>query len=670
MRGRTGRAVALALVLALVVGFIVTRAVESADSAIVTSTLTPIADTYVQSDTPTVNYGTASRIPVDASPVRLIYTRFDLSGLDAPVQSAKLRVHVSSVADSQSPSGGSVALVNDNTWTETGMTYANRPTDWSPNIQTLGAVNRNTWYEMDVASAITPGGQLTLGMRSTNVDGAFYDTREAATLAPQLVVVTGSDDPTTSSSSTSTSSTTTTTTPTVTNTVVPTADTFVQSDTATTNYGTVSRIPVDSSPVRQIFMRFDLSALSGPVQAATLRLHVSSLADSQSPSGGSVALVSNNTWTETGMTYNNRPTSWGANIQTLGAVNRNTWYELNVTSAITSGGALTLGLRSTNGDGAFYDSREAGALAPQLVVTTGTPTTTTTSSSTTTSTSTTTTTTTPPQPGDVFIAAAGDISCRNGLGTNATQCRQLQVSNIIVNDPSITTFLALGDLQYESGELANFQGNYDASYGRIKAITKPTPGNHEYATTGASGYYTYFGAQAGDPTKGYYSFDVGSTWHIAMLNGNCGIVSCAASSTQTQWLAADLAANTRPCVIGAWHQPRWSSGMEHGNDTHFGPFWDVLQANNAELVLNGHEHTYERFAPMLPSGVASPNGIEEIVVGTGGRSLYTFAAAQPNSLTRLATFGILKLRLGANDYSYQFIGQDGTVFDSGSGVCH
>jgi hypothetical protein len=246
----------------------------------------------------------------------------------------------------------------------------------------------------------------------------------------------------------------------------------------------------------------------------------------------------------------------------------------------------------------------------------------------------------------------------------------MQVSDIVLRDPSISTFLALGDLQYESGELANFQGAYDASYGRIKSITKPTPGNHEYATTGASGYYTYFGALAGDPAKGYYSFDIGSTWHIAMLNGNCGIVACTATSAQTRWLAADLAASTRPCTIAAWHQPRWSSGQEHGNDTHFGPFWDVLQANHAELVLNGHEHTYERFAPMLPSGVASPNGIEEIVIGTGGRSLYTFAAAQPNSITRLATFGVLKLRLGANDYSYQFVGQDGTVFDSGSGVCH
>ena len=650
-RGQVGRLIAIVLVLALGIGVLVARTAGTAGSAIVTTTLAPIADTYVQSDTPTTNYGLVNRIPVDASPVRQIFLRFDLSGLSAPVQSAKLRIHVSSLADSQSPRGGSVALVNDNTWSETGMTYNNRPTSWGTNLATLGAVNRNTWYELDVASAITPGGQLSLGLRSTNGDGAFYDAREAdAALAPQLIVVTGTEDPTSSTDST----TTTTTAPPTITTATPVADTYVQADTATTNYGTTTRMPADSAPVRQIFSRFDLYALSGPVQAAKLRVHVSSVADSQSSSGGSVALVNDNTWSETGMTYNNRPTSFGTNLATLGAVNRDTWYEFNVTSAITTGGLVTLGLRSTNGDGAFYDSRESGVHAPQLIVTTAT----------------TTTTTTLPQAGDVKIAAMADLACPQGLGTNATSCRQVQISNLILNDPSISMFLALGDLQYESGELANFQTSYENSYGRLKSITKPTPGNHEYATAGASGYYTYFGAQAGDPTKGYYSFDVGTQWHIVMLNGNCDILSCTATSTQTQWLTDDLTANTRPCTIATWHQPRWSSGNEHGSDTHFGPWWDVLQQYNAEVVLNGHEHSYERFAPQLPSGVASETGIREIVAGTGGRSLYTFAAAQPNSIVRLSTMGLFTMTLGNGTYSWQFSGEDGTVFDSGTGTCH
>ena len=384
---------------------------------------------------------------------------------------------------------------------------------------------------------------------------------------------------------------------------------------------------------------------------------------------GSVARVTETPWTETGLTYNNRPTGFGANVATLGAVNRNTWYEMNVAAAVTPGVVQTLGLRSTNDDGVYWDSRETGATAPQLIITAGTTTTTTSTSTTTTSTSTTTTTTQPPQDG-IAIAAMGDLSCRNGLGTNATNCRQNAISDMVVNDPSIKAFIALGDLQYESGELANFQGAYEQSYGRVKDITYPNPGNHEYGTPGASGYYTYFGAKAGDPTKGYYSFDIGTQWHVVLLNGNCDIVSCAAGSTQTQWLDADLTTNTRPCVIAGWHQPRWSSGHEHGNDASFAPFWNTLQAHNAEVVLNGHEHSYERFAPQLPNGVASENGIREFVPGTGGRSLYTFNAPVTNSVVRLSTFGMFKMVLGDGVYSWQFIGESGTVFDSGTGTCH
>ena len=475
----------------------------------------------------------------------------------------------------------------------------------------------------------------------------------------------GSDDPTTSSSSTTT--TTTSPNPIVTTTANPIADAYIESGgTAATNFGTATRMPVDGSPTRQVFMRFDLTGIVGPIQSARLRIHVNRVDGSQSPSGGSVARVTETPWTESGLTYNNRPTVWGANVATLGAVNRNTWYEMNVAAAVAPGVVQTLGLRSTNGDGVYYDSRETGANAPQLIITAGTTTTITTSTTTTT---TTTTTTLPPQDG-IAIAAMGDLACRNGLGTNATNCRQNSVSDMIVNDPSITTFIALGDLQYEAGELANFQGSYDASYGRVKSITRPNPGNHEYGTPGASGYYTYFGAAAGDPTKGYYSFDIGTQWHVVLLNGNCGIVACSAGSTQTQWLDADLTANTRPCVIAGWHQPRWSSGTEHGSDAAFAPWWNELQAHNAELVLNGHEHSYERFAPQLPNGVASENGIREIVAGTGGRSLYTFSTPVTNSVVRLATFGLFKMVLGDGVYSWQFIGQDGTIFDSGTGTCH
>ncbi len=244
------------------------------------------------------------------------------------------------------------------------------------------------------------------------------------------------------------------------------------------------------------------------------------------------------------------------------------------------------------------------------------------------------------------------------------------MSNLVANDPSIQHFLALGDLQYENGELANFQAAYTPSYGRVKAKTKPAPGNHEYQTSGASGYYSYFGAAAGDPAKGYYSFNVGTDWHVVMLNSNCGVVSCASNSVQTAFLTYDLAATARPCVVAAWHHPRFSSGQEHGNSTSVGPFWDVLQQYGAEIALAGHEHNYERFAPQLPSGAASATGVREFVVGSGGRSLYAFAAPQPNSVVRLQTFGVLKLTLGNRAYSWRFVGENGSVLDSGTGTCH
>lgn len=265
------------------------------------------------------------------------------------------------------------------------------------------------------------------------------------------------------------------------------------------------------------------------------------------------------------------------------------------------------------------------------------------------------------------LAAVGDMACTPGSAVTSTSCRQLAVSNLIVNDPSIQLFLALGDEQYENGALAGFQSSYDASYGRIKAKTKPTIGNHEYGTAGASGYFTYFGAAAGTPGKGYYSFDIGDAWHVVTLNSNCDVVSCAAGSAQEQWLRADLAATTRPCVIATWHTPRFSSSY---SVTDVAPFWNALQQYGVELNLVGHEHSYERFNPQLANGSANANGTQEIVVGTGGRSLDTWKTPLPNSAARLSTFGVLKLALGSNSYTWQFVDQAGAVRDSGTRACH
>ena len=230
---------------------------------------------------------------------------------------------------------------------------------------------------------------------------------------------------------------------------------------------------------------------------------------------------------------------------------------------------------------------------------------------------------------------------------------------------------AAGDTVYESGSAADYANYYDPTWGRFKARTLPSPGNHEYYTSGAAGYFGYFGAAAGEAGKGWYSTDIG-TWHVVVLNSNCGQVDCTASSEQVQWLRADLAASGAACTVAIMHAPRFSSGTTHGSTTTVSPIWQALQDYDAELVLTGHEHDYERFAPQTVDGVADPvHGIREIVVGTGGRSLYTFGTPIANSEVRSSTYGVLKLDLHPGSYDFEFVPIAGSSFtDSGSGICH
>ena len=203
-------------------------------------------------------------------------------------------------------------------------------------------------------------------------------------------------------------------------------------------------------------------------------------------------------------------------------------------------------------------------------------------------------------------------------------------------------------------------------------LLRPAVGNHEYGTPGAEAYYTYFGARAGPAGKGYYSFDLGS-WHLISLNSNCGEVSCAKGSEQDRWLRADLAAHPSRCTLAYWHHPRWSSGTTHGDTESVAPFIDALYEAGADLVLVGHEHNYERFAPQDPRERPDPDrGIREFVVGTGGKSLYPFGSPDPNSEVRNSdTFGILSLTLHPTGYDWEFVPEAGGQFhDRGAGQCH
>jgi len=284
-------------------------------------------------------------------------------------------------------------------------------------------------------------------------------------------------------------------------------------------------------------------------------------------------------------------------------------------------------------------------------------------------------TNTPVTSGDPVIGAAGDIACdptsssfNGGNGTSGS-CRQKVVSDVMLQS-NLTKVLILGDVQYEDGTLAKYQQSYDPSWGRLKNITRPAVGNHEYLTAGAAGYFNYFGAAAGDKTKGYYSYNVGA-WHIIALNSNCSKVGgCGVGSPQEQWLKADLAANPTMCTLAYFHHPRFSSG-QHGNDSSYDVFWKDLYAAGVELVLNGHDHIYERFAPQSPSAAADPKGIQQFTVGTGGKNHTSIATVRANSVVRNTdTYGFLKLTLHATSYDWQFVPEPGKTFtDSGTRNC-
>ena len=264
----------------------------------------------------------------------------------------------------------------------------------------------------------------------------------------------------------------------------------------------------------------------------------------------------------------------------------------------------------------------------------------------------------------VVLVGAGDIAeCSEGADA-ATADLVESVGGVV---------FTLGDNAYENGTFAEFQDCYGPTWGQpsIKDRTMPVVGNHEYRTRGAEGYFRYFGAAAGDPDEGWYAYDAGA-WRIYALNSNCGEVGgCGAGSAQARWLREDLAANPRACVVAMWHHPRFSSG-EHGNHPFMADVWRTLQDAGAELVLAGHDHSYERFGPQDAAGLADERGLVELVVGTGGRDPRGFRDPLPNSLVRESpVFGVMRLVLGADGYDFEFLATPGYDFsDRGSGTCH
>ena len=262
------------------------------------------------------------------------------------------------------------------------------------------------------------------------------------------------------------------------------------------------------------------------------------------------------------------------------------------------------------------------------------------------------------------MIGAGDIAeCWLGFfnGTGGAEATATLLDHI---DGTVFT---VGDHAYRKGTVEEFQNCYTPTWGRHRTRTRPTPGNHDYDTNNAVPYYAYFGANAGEASKGYYSYDLG-TWHIVALNSN---LTADAAAVQEQWLREDLAAHKTLCTLAYWHHPVFSSGG-HGNGHRMRTIWPVLYEFGVDVVVNGHDHDYERFAPQTPTAQLDPkHGIREFVVGTGGAHLRKFKTIQSNSEIRDAsTWGVLKLTLHATSYDWEFVGVPGSTFhDAGSTQC-
>jgi calcineurin-like phosphoesterase family protein len=269
-----------------------------------------------------------------------------------------------------------------------------------------------------------------------------------------------------------------------------------------------------------------------------------------------------------------------------------------------------------------------------------------------------------PSPGaDPVIVGAGDIATCDGSGDEATAA--------LLDGIAGTVFTA-GDNAYDRGTPEEFTRCYEPSWGRHRERTRPAPGNHDHGTDNLAGYLGYFGAGVGTAREPWYSFDLGA-WHVVVLDSMCSRVpgGCGPESPQVEWLIGDLARDDAACTLAIWHHPRFSSG-EHGDDPAVAAFWQALHADGADVVINGHDHDYERFSPQTPGGAPdSETGIREFVVGTGGAPLRRFPLVALNSELRVSiSHGVLALTLHDAGYDWRFLPTEGDFSDRGTAACH
>jgi hypothetical protein len=676
------------------------------------TTFTPSADSYVDSSNASTNYGSQTQLRADGSPTVRSYLRFDVQGLSGSVTRATLRIY----ANSSSSGGYEVRSVSNDTWSESTVTYNNAPSVGSA-LDSSGGFSGGTWTSVDITAYITADGSYNLAVVVPGGTAVSFASRESGGNAPQIIVETQStSNPTPTPTQTaiplptatptltptntqppaatstptmtlspnetftatptvpqqSTNSPTATQTPTeagnlpTSATFTPTADSYVDTNRRSTNYGSQTQLRTDGSPTIRSYLRFSVQGVA-TVTRATLRMY----ANSSSNGGYDVRAVSNNTWDESTITYNNAP-SVGNTLGSSGRFGSGTWTSVDITSYIMGNGTYSLAITTSGSTAISFRSRESGERAPQLIIETrgvsptptGTPTLTPTATQTATSTplgNLTATQTpsgeatpTPPSSSSFILVGAGDIA-------NCNRTQDEQTAQLLDNIAG-TVFTA-GDNAYIDGSYTEYLNCYEPTWGRHKSRTKPSPGNHDYLTSGAAGYFQYF-----NNVPSFYAYNLGS-WRIYALNSE---ISVSATSAQVTWLQDDLTTNPSQCVLAYWHKPRWSSGANHGDSSAMQNLWQVLYNAGAELVINGHEHNYERFAEMNASGAPVSQGLRQIVAGTGGAGLYPFGSPLPASQVRNNTaYGVLKLTLQSGSYDWEFVPVAGSTFtDSGSSNCH
>ncbi len=465
-------------------------------------------------------------------------------------------------------------------------------------------------------------------------------------------LATGTSTTTTVATTASSATPTTTTAPSTTTTPPPPEqfafaaleDTTIDSGAPNEILGTgeLLQIEQEEDDIVSALVRFEVTGLPTDAEIASAVLQLNVVDASSVP--GVVSQVGG-PWSEAETTWASAPPV-GVPVTTLPGGTEGAPLSIDLTSLVTGPGVIDLYLTTSSDDGMDFASRESATGAPTLVVTLGPP-------------------ETPAAQGNVLVGA-GDIA---GCASDGDEATAALLDEVVAGASQAVVFTT-GDNAYESGSEANFLECYDPSWGRHKDITRPALGSREYRTPGATGHFGYFGVPEGERDKGYYSYDFGG-WHVVVLNSNCDQVGgCHAGSAQELWLREDLAASDAVCTVAFWHHPAFSSGQSGGH-TEVLAFHDALAEANAELVINGDDHVYERFAPQNPGGQAEDDGIRQFIVGTGGRSLGGFNRIAPNSDVRYnGSFGVLVLNLLPDSYEWQFRSVAGANFsDIGNGDC-